>query len=75
MPEQHREYTRHAEHQRKGEKVPLFAEKIYVWVPKKFHSLKTPFLNVAKFQGFNVERIWFEAAGVFFLATLQLLKL
>src|SRR5713101_3125507 len=38
MPEQHGKYTRHAEYQRKGEKIPLFPEKIYVWITKKFHA-------------------------------------
>src|SRR6516165_5396625 len=43
MPKQHGKDSRHAEHQRKGEKIPLFPEKIYIRVLKKFHSIKTPF--------------------------------
>jgi hypothetical protein len=39
VPEQHGEQARHAEHQRKGEKVPLLAKKIYVCVTKKFHAV------------------------------------
>jgi hypothetical protein len=42
MPEQHGDHTRHTEHQGKGEKVPLFAEKIYVWITKKFHAALNP---------------------------------
>jgi hypothetical protein len=42
MPEQHRKDSRHAEHQRKGDEIPLLAEKIYVRILKKFHSRKTP---------------------------------
>src|SRR5712692_239222 len=44
MPEQHGKHTRHAEYQRKGEKIPLFPEKIYVWITKKFHVLETPYV-------------------------------
>jgi hypothetical protein len=38
MPEQHGEYTRYAEYQGKGEKIPLFPEEIYVRIAKKFHA-------------------------------------
>src|SRR5712692_11816817 len=44
MPEQHGKHARHTEYQRKGEKIPLFPEKIYVWITKKFHALETPYL-------------------------------
>jgi hypothetical protein len=42
MPEQHGQYARHTKYQGKGEKIPLFAEKIYVGVPKKFHAASDP---------------------------------
>src|SRR5216684_3767475 len=45
MPEQHRKYPRDAEHQRKGEKIPLFTKKIYIWISKKFHSAPSPLSN------------------------------
>ena len=44
MPKQHGEYSRHAEHQRKGEKIPLLAQKVYVWISKKFHAVVKPLL-------------------------------
>src|SRR2546428_3651372 len=44
-PEHHGKYTRHAEHQRKGEKIPLFPKKIYIWISKKFHSAPSPLSN------------------------------
>jgi hypothetical protein len=50
MPEQHGKQSRNAEHQRKREKVPLFPEKIYVGVFKKFHAMNTP---VSMFQSSN----------------------
>jgi hypothetical protein len=42
MPKQHGEYSRNAEHQRKGEKIPLLAQKVYVWISKKFHAVVKP---------------------------------
>jgi hypothetical protein len=42
MPEQHGKYARHTEHQRKGEKIPLLAQKVYVWISKKFHAFVRP---------------------------------
>jgi hypothetical protein len=42
MPEQHGKYARHAEQQRKGEKIPLLAEKVYVRISKKFHAVVKP---------------------------------
>jgi hypothetical protein len=50
MPEQHGKQSRNAEHQRKREKVPLFPEKIYVGVFKKFHAMNTPVSMFSKFQ-------------------------
>jgi hypothetical protein len=38
MPEQHGKDTGHAEDERESEEVPLLAEKIYVWISKKFHA-------------------------------------
>ena len=51
MPEQHGEHTRDAEDQRKGEKIPLFAQKIYVDVVKELHRLSSPlsFYDLAKY--------------------------
>ena len=42
VPEQHGKYARHAEDQRKGEKVPLLAEKIDVDVMKELHRFLAP---------------------------------
>src|ERR1700736_640887 len=42
MPKQHGKYSRHAEQQRKGEKIPLLAQKVYVWISKKFHAVVQP---------------------------------
>jgi hypothetical protein len=42
MPKQHGKYSRHTEHQRKGEKIPLLAQKVYVWISKKFHAVVKP---------------------------------
>src|SRR5438128_12611694 len=39
MPEQHGKHSRHAEHQRKGEKIPLLAEKVDVGLFKEFHAV------------------------------------
>jgi hypothetical protein len=38
MPEQHGKDTGHADDERESEEVPLLAEKIYVWISKKFHA-------------------------------------
>jgi hypothetical protein len=38
MPEKHREDSRRAEDQRKGDEIPFLAEEIYVGALKKFHS-------------------------------------
>jgi hypothetical protein len=67
MPKQHGKHSRHAEYQGKGEKVPLFPEKIYIRVPKKFHSIKTPFSirKVSKFQGFKDEQTRFGGTAAF----------
>jgi hypothetical protein len=42
MPKQHGKYSRHTEQQRKGEKIPLLAQKVYVWISKKFHAVVKP---------------------------------
>jgi hypothetical protein len=49
MPKQHGEYTRYAEHQRKGEKIPLLAQKVYVWISKKFHAVVKPLSSYSIF--------------------------
>ena len=46
MPEQHGKYARHTEHQRKGEKIPLLAQKVYVWISKKFHAVVKPLFSL-----------------------------
>jgi len=46
MPEQHRTYACNAKDQRKGEKIPLFAKKIYVYVVKELHLLLAPYLSI-----------------------------
>jgi hypothetical protein len=38
VPEQHGKHARDAEYQRKGEKIPLFPEKIYVGIAKELHG-------------------------------------
>jgi hypothetical protein len=38
VPEQQRKQARHAEDQRKGEKIPLFSQKIYVGIAKELHG-------------------------------------
>jgi hypothetical protein len=43
MPERHGEYPRHAENQRKSEKIPLLPKEIYICVSKKFHAAFNPF--------------------------------
>jgi hypothetical protein len=45
MPEQHGKYSRHAEEQGKGEKIPLLTEKVYVWISKKFHAVVKPLFS------------------------------
>jgi hypothetical protein len=42
MPKEHRKHTRHAKHQGKGEKIPLFPEKIYIGIAKELHLLSSP---------------------------------
>jgi hypothetical protein len=42
VPEQHGKHTRNAEDQRKGEKIPLLAQKIYVGIAKELHGLSSP---------------------------------
>jgi len=42
MPEQHGKHTRNAKDQRKGEKIPLFPEKIYIRIAKELHLLSSP---------------------------------
>ena len=42
MPEQHGKQSRNAENQRKGEKVPLLAQKIYVGIAKELHGFAYP---------------------------------
>jgi hypothetical protein len=54
MPEKHREDPRHAKHQREGEKIPLLAEKIYVWIAKKFQAANLSF-KVSMLQSFKVK--------------------
>jgi hypothetical protein len=39
MPEQHGKYARHTEYEGKGEKIPLFPEKIYVGIAKELHCI------------------------------------
>src|SRR5579864_9526954 len=59
VPEQHGKYPRHAEDQRKGEKIPLLAEKIYAGTAKELHLLFIPlsfydqFPNFLNAQGFT----------------------
>jgi hypothetical protein len=49
MPEEHGEHSRHTEHQRKGEKIPLLAQKVYVWISKKFHAVVKPLSSYSIF--------------------------
>ena len=46
MPEQHREDASDAEHQRKGNEVPLFAQEIDIRIAKKFHAAKPQILLI-----------------------------
>jgi hypothetical protein len=48
MPKQHGKQSRYAEHQRKGEKIPLLAEKVYVGFFEKFHAVVKPLLFLFK---------------------------
>ena len=38
VPEQHGKQARNAEDQRKGEKIPLFSQKIYIGIAKELHG-------------------------------------
>jgi hypothetical protein len=55
MPEQHGKNTSYAENERKGEKVPLLAEKIDVGIAKELQD-ELPCFKVSRFQGFKVSR-------------------